>query len=425
MKWAVLLASVCVFFGAFSITGTVSAQGDVESVIETASQVPLDELEAFENRLAGGIVQCGTNIEISTTREEGKICHIGECTLCDAQVSASNLLSAIIFASIIFAGVLFIYAGVLFLFFPVNPANISTAFVIIRRTTVGLAIVLVSWLAVDTAMRHLFVDSKASNFFSQYGPWNNFLCAGQEGPSVRCYDVIEALTLYGETRELDRNCSAVGGNCRSNCRMRGGANATRLQEYTEGICEQEGFVCCVATGWRHPEVINVEETVGCGKVLDAASEMYSSGCKYDQTNRNGCTGDPGYTDCSDFAYHAYQKAGCDTSFGNLTATMVESGEQISTSDRSGLQAGDVVVYRYTNSKGKGIGHASICMEAGCRTFISARGKKDGIQKGFSADYVFDNADGVWAKDSYFVENGGLHVLRASKYCREASAGVSC
>jgi hypothetical protein len=307
--------------------------------------------------------------------------------------------------------VLFIYAGVLFLFFPVNPANISTAFVIIRRTTVGLAIVLVSWLAVDTAMRHLFVDSKASNFFSQYGPWNNFLCAGQEGPSVRCYDVIEALTLYGETRELDRNCSAVGGNCRSNCRMRGGANATRLQEYTEGICEQEGFVCCVATGWRHPEVINVEETVGCGKVLDAAHTMVDSGCRYSQTNRNACAGSPAYTDCSDMVYHSYQQAGCDSSFGHNTATMASKAPAFDATDRGSLSAGDAIVWRYVNDEGNNAGHVVMCEQDGCQTIVHASGTDRGLVKRDNADYVF--------------RKSGLKVIRAGTYCSTAVAGVSC
>jgi hypothetical protein len=149
------------------------------------------------------------------------------------------------------------------------------------------------------------------------------------------------------------------------------------------------------------------DSVGCGKAVDAAKQIMNTGCCYCNTfqdnphksscpakhsnecNLNACSGSPGFTDCSEFVKTAYSKASCTPPSGN-SASMLSSGESISGS--SSLKAGDILAVS---------GHVVMCENDGCSTVIHASGKKDGIKE---------------SGGSYYFNNSGVRVLRASKYC---------
>ncbi|QQS61782.1 MAG: hypothetical protein IPN70_02595 [Candidatus Moraniibacteriota bacterium] len=158
------------------------------------------------------------------------------------------------------------------------------------------------------------------------------------------------------------------------------------------------------TGTGNKSTIDTPTTVGCGKIVEAAHAMVTSGCKYSQAKRNACTGNPGYTDCSDFTYHAYKKAGCSTGFGNTTATMVGKTPTFN-GDQSSLKAGDALVYNNGGS-----GHVVICEQDGCNTITHASGEKAGLKKGASSGYIFKKPN--------------LHVIRAETFCANAK-DASC
>ena len=128
-------------------------------------------------------------------------------------------------------------------------------------------------------------------------------------------------------------------------------------------------------------------TVGCGKVVDAAKKYDAQNCQYSQQNRNSCTGNPAYTDCSNFVDTCYKAAGC-SSPGNQSDAIGANGESVG--DRSTLKAGDVLWKQ---------GHVAICVADGCGSVIHASGQKDGIKES-GGSYV----------------NEFSKVIRASKYC---------
>jgi hypothetical protein len=127
---------------------------------------------------------------------------------------------------------------------------------------------------------------------------------------------------------------------------------------------------------------------GCSRVISSAQTMMARGCLYDQSRRNGCTGNPGYTDCSDLVDTSYRQAGC-SSPGNNSATIGSHGQPIG--DSNSLRTGDVLAVP---------GHVVMCVSDGCRTVIGA--------SGVGRDIRYSNG-------SYYI-NQGATVVRASNYC---------
>jgi hypothetical protein len=124
------------------------------------------------------------------------------------------------------------------------------------------------------------------------------------------------------------------------------------------------------------------------RILTAAESMRKSGCIYNQSLRNGCTGNPGYTDCSDFVDAAYKAAGCNSP-GNNSAVIGSKGVPVT--DSSSLKPGDVLAVP---------GHVVICVDNGCKTVIGAAGVGKNIK---------------YSNGSYYL-NQAAKVVRASDYC---------
>lgn len=100
-----------------------------------------------------------------------------ECTVCDVVELGQNIINFFVIFSVIVAALLFVNAGVLYVFSPANPGNISKAHRIFTNALVGLIIILTSWLVVDTVMKMLYGGG--------WGPWNEILCkAGPQGPAT-------------------------------------------------------------------------------------------------------------------------------------------------------------------------------------------------------------------------------------------------
>jgi hypothetical protein len=106
------------------------------------------------------------------------------CTPCHIVALAQRLLTFFVFVVVIMAALLFVNAGVLYLFSPASAANIAKAHRIFVHTLVGLVIVLASFLFIDTLMKTFYGDRAAGDL---WGPWNNILCEGVgiPGPAPR------------------------------------------------------------------------------------------------------------------------------------------------------------------------------------------------------------------------------------------------
>jgi hypothetical protein len=110
----------------------------------------------------GSIVPCG-----NTTNNI--------CTPCHIAALAQSIMNFFVFFVVIVAALLFVNAGVLYLFSPASPANIARAHRIFINTLIGLIIILASFLFIDTMMKIFYGDRAPGDL---WGPWNNILCEG-------------------------------------------------------------------------------------------------------------------------------------------------------------------------------------------------------------------------------------------------------
>jgi hypothetical protein len=127
------------------------------------------------------------------------------------------------------------------------------------------------------------------------------------------------------------------------------------------------------------------------QIVSSAVAMMNSGCIYNQSLRNGCTGNPGYTDCSDLVDATYKKAGCNSP-GNNSAVIGSKGSPLT--DSSTLKPGDVLAVP---------GHVVICVQVGsngCGQVIGAAGVGKNIK---------------YSNVSYYL-NQNPRVVKASDYC---------
>jgi len=88
------------------------------------------------------------------------------CTICHVQQMAVNILEFFFVLACIVAALLFVNAGILYIFSSANPANISKAHRLFMNTLIGLIIILAAWLIIGVVME-----------LSDYSTtWMEFLC---------------------------------------------------------------------------------------------------------------------------------------------------------------------------------------------------------------------------------------------------------
>jgi len=158
------------------------------------------------------LVKCGDDIKIEDRGSD--ICYINECSVCDLQKLAQNVLNYFLVIAMAVAALLFTNAGALYVTSSAKPGNIAKAHGMFTSTLVGLMIVLAAYLFISVIM-----DSLASP--GGYAPWNEFLC--HEAKSEHCVPKVKTMTLKPSGLEGtptgppqppdDFNCSEWGGYC--------------------------------------------------------------------------------------------------------------------------------------------------------------------------------------------------------------------
>jgi hypothetical protein len=128
---------------------------------------------------------------------------------------------------------------------------------------------------------------------------------------------------------------------------------------------------------------------GTTGIVDAAEAMKNANCIYSQAQRNGCTGNPGYTDCSDLVNKTFAGNGCSSPGAN---TREQYSRASPVGSASSLKAGDALVYP---------GHVVICKDAGCTKVIHAAGTNRGI---------------VESNSGWVLNTSGVKALRTSDFC---------
>lgn len=271
-------------------------------------------------------------------------CSGSECSSCHiVQMANKSIVWIIMMLFVIFAVMLFI-AGFKLITSGGNSAAKSAAKNKLANVLIGLIIILLSWVLVDTVMRGLLAGGTGD--ITGFGPWSEVKCDKQSEP------VIEG----------------VGDSL---------ANGP-------------------VAGWKDQNGNDIVPSLGTGNsaIVSFAQQMDAKNCIYNQSLRNACQGNPGYTDCSDLVNAAYKTAGC-SSPGVTTAEMYPKAKPVGQS--SSLKAGDALVYRNSNNTG----HVVICADDGCSQVIHASGVKTGIKV---------------SNSSYYLQKSGVKAIRTSDYC---------
>lgn len=86
-----------------------------------------------------------------------------DCTVCDLAGMAQNIINMGILVAVFFSGIMFAYAGFLYLTTVVED-QVSRARSIFTNVLLGLVLVLAAWLIVDVIMKTFLGGS--------FGPWN-------------------------------------------------------------------------------------------------------------------------------------------------------------------------------------------------------------------------------------------------------------
>lgn len=142
--------------------------------------LPMQAHAQLGNFFKGPLVPCGASNQLKVTNDGTKLCIEGECTTCGLVTLASNVINFMIFLAVVAAALLFAYAGGLYIFSAANQGNISKAHRIFWDVLLGLVLVLVGWMVVDTVMKVLYGDGP-----QDWGPWNQILC-GDTAATTDC-----------------------------------------------------------------------------------------------------------------------------------------------------------------------------------------------------------------------------------------------
>ena len=105
------------------------------------------------------------------------------CQACNAIRLGQNIINFFVAAASFIGVGMLIYAGFLLLTSGGNTSGRDSAKRIIWNVLIGLVIVLIAWLAIDTVMKKLFEGSALYEQFqgtgSGFGPWNQIECVGE------------------------------------------------------------------------------------------------------------------------------------------------------------------------------------------------------------------------------------------------------
>lgn len=235
------------------------------------------------------LVPCGINTK-AISQSDGGVTYEDECTICHLQILAQNIIRFLVAISVAVAALLFANAGFLYVTSPGNAGNISRAHHLFTSTLVGIIIILVAYLLVDTILKMtLKTEGGVGVVYKSegaYGPWNKILC-GESGPK-NSYTVagiepvkntvtpatpsspndpgVSCASLKGECG-VGLTCKTgtqpkAGTDCEKNfinsqcCIPKESGTTCTLASGASGTCQGESF--CSTTG----------ETVGtCGSTL--------------------------------------------------------------------------------------------------------------------------------------------------------------
>lgn len=268
------------------------------------------------------------------------------CDTCHVIALVNEVISWLIGILFLVFAILMSVAGIQLVTSGGNTSALEAAKSKFKNALIGIIITMAAWLMVDTLLKVILNNGEIE--------WQ------QEGGGVipRPWQEIECFTAAVPTPEGTLDSWAAS------------TTISGPQPYTAST---------TLTGPGNPGIV------------DFADQMAAAGCVYNQALRNGCRGNPGYTDCSDLVANARAANGWPPR-GVTTAQMHQPQNSVPIALAGQLQPGDAVVYRRPDNTG----HVVICKNVGCTEVIHARGRGRGIQSTPSA---------------YHLQQPGARVLR--------------
>jgi hypothetical protein len=113
------------------------------------------------------------------------ICQQCPCGFGGVLAIIQNLMNFVIGIAVIFATIIIVWGGILYVLSPTNPEHRGTANKMLLNAFIGLCIVLSSWLIVDFVMKTLYGG--------QFGPWNSILINGAGGSCIEENENVKPL----------------------------------------------------------------------------------------------------------------------------------------------------------------------------------------------------------------------------------------
>lgn len=325
------------------------------------------------------VVSIGASQLLFATPASAQLVSCGDaanpCDFCDFVLTVDNIIGFIVGMSITLFILVMAYAGFSLITSAGDRSKLDRAKKFLTNGIVGIIIIMAGWFIVDTVLKLATGD--------EIGVWNSFEgnCGGERAAGAAPeFDVESGNESYAVA------FADVGEE-------ESYPEPEQLEEIYRGIEDGSAIEDGIVSYGESPPA-----QLGSGKVgiVEYAQQMMQKNCQYSQAKRNGCSGTPGYTDCSNLVKIAYQAAGCRAP-GTYTGDMAPRARRFNSPGE--LRAGDALIHR-TNGKG----HIVICMTNGCSQVIHAKGRNYGI--------VTDPGSKYYNNPLYQVAG----AIRAAEFC---------
>ncbi len=108
----------------------------------------------------GGLVPCGGPGQ-------------NPCSICDFGILIINITNFLIYKiAIPLAGLMIVVGGLMIMIGSTSESRVTTGKKILTNAIIGMVIVFISWLLVDSAIKVLTGSFAQQSFFGTFGPWN-------------------------------------------------------------------------------------------------------------------------------------------------------------------------------------------------------------------------------------------------------------
>ncbi len=186
-----------------------------------------------------------------------EVCRTCACGFGGVLAIVQNVVNFMIGIAIIFATIIMVWAGGLYILSAANPESRSTANKMLLNAVIGLLVVLAAWLIVDFVMKTLY------NNGSEFGPWNSILLGGTGDscvvakPTTPLFSgnilAVPGMGTGSESTGVSGTVQVAGG-CTGT-----GTNSTCSRLPSNVVCEARG---CYADAGLAAALGNIRSSVG-------------------------------------------------------------------------------------------------------------------------------------------------------------------